>query len=176
MKTLTEHRRDTQTVSPPPTVRGTRRGNRFLIGLVVVLVAALAGLGAWVINDWSSTSDTAVTDEIAQLLDDYHDAWNTWDGDAYLELMTGDGVHRTAGGTSTAAQQARLIDGLERYDWHVEAIGGPIMTGDGPWYVAQANLLTATSYPDGHPGMSILTVVDDGGALRIAEHVYIGRY
>ena len=152
-------------------------GHRVLVGLVLVLAAALVGLGAWTIVDRAATADTAVTDEIQQLLDDYHTAWNTWDGDAYRALMTEDGVHVIPGRTMSAAQQATVVEGLERVGWHVEAIGEPIMTGDGPWYVAQAHLLTADTDPEeGRQGLSTLTIVDDGGTLRISRHVYTGEY
>jgi hypothetical protein len=178
MSTLTEHRGDTYTSSPPPTPpQDTGRGNRFLIALVVVLVAAVAVLGGLVISDRTSTSDTAVTDEIGQLVDDYNDAWNNWDGDAYLELVTDNAVLQTAGGETTAAQQAVMITNLEGSDWHVDTIGDPIMTGNGPWHVAQANVLTDNTSPDeGHRGISLLTIVDDNGTLRISRHVYVGPY
>ena len=179
MSTLTEHRGDTYTSSPPPPAppQGTGRGNRFLIALVVVLVVAVAVLGGLVISDRTSTSDTAVTDEIGQLLDDYHDAWNNWDGDAYLELVTDNAVHQTSGGETTAARQAAMITNLADFDWHVDTIGDPIMTGTGPWYVAQANVLTDNTAPaEGHSGMSLLTIVDDDGTLRISRHLYVGPY
>lgn len=165
--------------TPTPTDRhhgDGSSGRGMLIGLVVVLAAAVVGLGAWLIVDGTETSDTAVTDEVQQLLDDYHDAWNEYDGDAYLRLMTPGGMHVVGGRATQAAQQATIIEGLDRYDWHVEPIGEPILVGDGPWYVAQANLLTATTYPEGgHEGLSVLTIVNDDGTMRITRHVYTGR-
>jgi hypothetical protein len=182
MSTFTEQRETaarpeaehTLRTGPGPLERPTRR---VLLGVVVVLIVALVGLSAWTIVDRTSTADTAVTEEIQQLLDDYHIAWNTWDGDAYRALVTEDGVHVIPGRTMSAAQQAIIVDGLERVGWHVEVIGEPIMTGDGPWYVAQANLLTANTYPDeGLRGLSTFTIVDEDGTLRISRHVYTGEY
>jgi hypothetical protein len=152
------------------------KGNRFLIALVVVLAAAVVGLGAWLIIDQTSSSDVATTDEVQQLIDDYHDAWNDHDGDAYLELVTDDAVFVTSLASTPAATQARTISAGERTDWQVEPVGEPIMTGDGPWYVAQANRLTAAVYPDdGYEGLSILTIVDDDGTLLVDRHLYVGQ-
>jgi uncharacterized protein HemX len=157
--------------------RGGHRRNGLLLTLVIVLAAAVVGLGVWVIVDQTSTSDTAVTDDVQQLLDDYYDAWNDHDGDAYLELMTDNARHVTGLGETSAAQQAAYIDNLDTYNWHVEPIGDAVMSGDGrPWYVAQVNLLTSNTYPDeGYEGMSVLTIIDDGGTLRISRHVYNGQ-
>lgn len=162
-----------------PAVRHHRDGSPgrgTLIGLVVVLAAAVVGLGAWLIVERSAASDVAVTDEVQQLIDDYHDVWNEYDGEAYLDLVTENGVHVVGGRATSASEQAMIIDGLGRYDWHVEPLGEPIMVGDGPWYVAQANLLTSATYPEeGYEGLSTLTIVDDDGTLRISRHVYTGR-
>jgi len=154
-----------------------RRRSRLLTILVVLLAAAVVAVGAWAILAGHGNSDTAVTAEIEELLDDYYTAWNDWDGDAYLTLVTENAVHETSLGTSTAQSQASFIDGFGAYDWHVERIGEAIMHGDGPWYVAQANLLTANTYPeDGHEGMTVLTIVDDEGTLKVARHVYLGPF
>jgi hypothetical protein len=41
--------------------------------IVIMLTVALVGLGAWVIIDRSSTSETARSDDVAQVWDDYLD-------------------------------------------------------------------------------------------------------
>lgn len=154
-----------------------RPSRRALIGLILVLAAIVAGLGTWLLVERTSTPETAITDEVERLLDDYYDAWNTWDGDAYLQLVTDDGSFVMTGRTTTTTQQAIVIEGLRRFDWHVEPIGEPIMVGDGPWYVTQADHLTAVGYPDGgHQGISTFTIVDDTGTLRVSRHVYTGEW
>lgn len=176
MSTLTEHRPNVGGSDFDGTPHG-RPSRRTLVVLIAVLAAAVLGLGAWLVVERNSTTDTAITGEVQQLLDEYYDAWNTWDGDAYLELVTDDGSFAVTGRTTSTAQQATIIEGLERVDWHVETIGDPIMVGDGPWYVTQADHLTGDAYPDsGHQGISTFTVVDDAGTLRISHHVYTGEW
>ncbi len=181
MSTFTDNREATvETASAGATERRTDhvgpKGNRFLIALVVVLAAVVVGLVAWLIIDQTSSSDVAATDEVQQLVDDYHDAWNNWDGDAYLDLVTDDAVFVSRFATTPAATQANIISSGEGTNWHVQAVGEAIMTGDGPWYVAQANRLTAAVYPDdGYEGLSILTIVDVDGTLQVARHQYIGE-
>lgn len=154
-----------------------RPSRRMLLGVVAVLTTIVVGLGAWLIAERTTSDDSPVSNEIQQLLDDYHRAWNSWDGDAYLELVTEDGSFVMPGRTTTPEQQAMIIEGLERFDWHVETVGEPIVAGDGPWYVTQAHHLTGTAYPeDGHQGISTFTIVDDNGTLRISQHLYTGTY
>lgn len=181
MSTLTEQRERATRSGPEQTPstdsRAQRPGRGLLMGLVVVLTAAVIGLAAWVIIDRTSTSDTAVTDDVRELLDAYYTAWNTADGDAYLELVTEDGVFVTSDGADSVATQAASIDSLGPYDWRVEGVGEPIMTGDGPWYVAQVDHLTAKMYPEeGYLGISTFTIVEEDGTLLIERHVYTGQY
>lgn len=181
MSTFTEHRpsvggpdSDGTPATPGPHGRPSRRT---LVVLTAVLAAAVLGLGAWLVVERTSTTDTAITGEVQQLLDEYYDAWNTWDGDAYLGLVTEDGSFAVTGRTTSTAQQATIIEGLERVDWHVETIGEPIMVGEGPWYVTQADHLTGAAYPDGgHQGISTFTIVEDAGTLLISHHVYTGEW
>ena len=150
------------------------KGHRTLKAIVIALTVALIGLGAWVIIDRSSTPDTAVSDDVAQLWDDYTDAWNNYDGDAFLALVTPDYTFVTEQGSTSAATEATYIDRLGAYDWHATSIGERVMAGDGPWYVSQVNLVEASNWSDPVEGISVLTIVDDGGVLRVANHTFFG--
>ena len=61
----------------------------------------------------------------------------------------------------------------ENYWW--EAVGDPIVSGDGPWLVGQVirsnkdNLV----YPDGLDALSIMTVVDDDGTLKVSRDIFV---
>jgi hypothetical protein len=138
------------------------------------LAVALVGLGAWVIIDRSSTPATAPSDDIAQVWDDYTDAWNNYDGDAFLEITTDDYTFVTERGTTTAASQAGYISGLGRYDWNATAIGERVMAGDGPWFVTQVNRVQDSTMTEPVEGISVMTIVDDGGVLRVANHTFYG--
>jgi hypothetical protein len=177
MKTLTDREETTTTTTGTEVDRGRTehpdKGNRTLMAIVIALTVALVGLGAWVIIDRTSTSDTALSDDVAQVWDDYMDAWNNYDGDAYLELTTDDYTFVTETGTNTAAAQAAFINRLGTYDWQVTPVGEPAMAGDGPWFVSQVNRIE-DNRSGSVEGISVLTIVDDGGVLRVANHTFFG--
>ena len=91
-----------------------RSRNRLLTTLVVVLALALLGLGIWAMSARGSISDTAVSNDIQLLVDDYVDAWNDYDSDAFLSLVTDDYIHESVEGASTAQGTAQNIDALSR--------------------------------------------------------------
>jgi len=157
-------------------VENPRRGRGWM-WLSIVLAVALVGLGIWFIVDQTSEPATAPTDEVTQLIDDYHAAWNDHDGDAFLALVTDDFVFSMGNTTSDATSQANIISTtLSAMNWHVAQLGEPLMVGDGPWYVSVANEITSTgnqALPD--HGISVVKIVDDGGTLQIASHTYIGE-
>jgi hypothetical protein len=176
MATLTD--REENTTTETEVGRGQSehpdRGHRTLKALVIVLAVALVGLGGWVIIDRSSTSDTAPSDDVAQLWDDYSDAWNNYDSEAFLGLVTSDYTFVSEQGTNSAADQAVEITRLGSYGWHVTPVGDAAMAGDGPWYVTQVNEVEFSTGTAPVEGISVMTIVDDGGVLRISNHTFFG--
>ena len=140
--------------------------------LSILLAAALVGLGAWFIVDQTSSPATAPTDDIATLVDDYHDAWNNYDGDALVALVTDNFVFDDGISSLTAEQTANRIEALAGYDFNVAQLDEQQMVGHGPWYVSVANELTGVSVAG--EGFSVLKIVDDAGSLKVAGHTYIG--
>jgi len=172
MTTLTDREENTTTTTEERTGHPDA-GNRTLKAIVIVLTVALVGLGAWVIIDRTSTPDTALSDDVAQVWDDYVDAWSDYDGDAFLELTTDGYTFVSEMGTASAASQAAAINRSGSYDWQVTPIGERVMAGDGPWFVSQMNQIEDNrSGPV--EGISVLTIVDDGGVLRVANHTFFG--
>ncbi len=147
-----------------------RRPVRALTITVAVLVVALLGLGAWAVYDYAAERDSAVTGEMQTLLDDYTTAWNNHDGEAFLALVTSDYTFDSGIGVTPAESQALALESGPLSDFIVEILGEPIMVGDGPWIVAQANHVTFGSTDQ--LGMSLLVVVDEGGELKVASHVW----
>lgn len=174
MTTLTDREETTTTTRTEVPTEHPHTGDRALKAIVIVLTLALVGLGAWVIIDRNSTPDTAVSDDVAQVWDDYSEAWSNYDGDAFLELTTDDYTFVSELGTSSAETQAFFIDGLDRYDWNVTMIGERIMAGDGPWFVSQVNRIDDNTMTEPVEGITVLTIVDDGGVLRVANHTFFG--
>lgn len=149
--------------------------HRFLVATIAVLAVALIGLTAWVVYDSTQTPETNPSGDVTQLLDDYRSAWNNHDGDAFLALVTDDYVFDSGTGNSDATETAATITSMETVNWNAEPVGDAIMAGSGPWYESTVDLLTADNYPsDGIDGISTVTIVDDGGTLKVSQHVFFG--
>ena len=151
----------------------TNRTSRTLMAVAIALAVALVGLTAWVIVDRASTPETAPSDDVAQVWNDYQDAWINYDGEAFLQVVTSDFTFVTEQGTTDGPDQAASINNLGGFGWQVTPIGEQIMAGDGPWYVTQMNRveLAGASTAD---GLTVLTIVDDGGVLRVQNHTFFG--
>ena len=154
------------------------RANRWLIAAVVVLVMAVVALGAWVVNDLTSTTATEVPTEIASMLEGYTGAWDDYDGDAFLGYIREmDYVHTSSFGTYNAAETATLINGGESYGTQVESLGEAIYVGAGSTaYVVRPGRISWTENPEGNVGFSIFKVVDwsDEGWV-VVRHDWIGQ-
>jgi hypothetical protein len=149
-----------------------QRRLRVMTTMVVIFAVALIGLAAWVIRHDLGQSDTAVTGEIETLLDQYTTAWNEYDGEAFLALVTGSYVQEYAGSITSAQDVAAAIVANEASHLQVQRIGEPIMYGDGPnHYVAQANRLTYES--NELDGISLFTIVEQNGVNLISRHLFI---
>ena len=160
----------------PSTPLGPRAVGRrpVLAALLVLGFAVAAVIVGWLLSERTASRDAALPPEIERLVDDYVAALNDWDREAYLSLVTGDATHRTPSASRTAAVHARHVEDFRVIDLHIGPIGEPIVYGDGPWYVAQAVRITATTYSEERGGIMVLTIVDDDGAPRIARHIYSG--
>lgn len=162
---------DSQTKGSPEIgrLKGRIRG---LTITVVVLAVALLGLGAWMIYDYATGPDTAVTGDIGTLLDDYTAAWNNYDSEAFLALVTDDYTFEGAGEVNTAEEEALGIAQLGIYDWNVTITGDRVIAGDGPTYVAlQPNQVTSTA--GDMEGVSVFTIVETDGSYLISGHRFV---
>lgn len=145
------------------------RTNRRLLSAVVVLTIAVLVLGGMLIYDLTSTSPTATTDEVAALVDEYIEAWNTYDGEALLALVTDSFVYDDlVAPPATGPQLAAVIDGNRAVNFKVEAVGAPLMIHDdgSVYYVAQGfhtNYLALD-------GIAVYTIYDTADGLRIRSH------
>ena len=120
-------------------------------------------------------SSSTVPSDVKAVLDDYAQAWSDYNSEAFLAVVTDDYQHITEAGEFDATQQAAAVQGGRSINFTVETQGDPIGIGDGPYYVAQSGLLKGGGFPDdGVVGISTFTVVDDGGTLKVSEHVFIG--
>ena len=174
MTTLTEERPETTTIERDTLVdvEHPRSGGGWM-WLSILLAVALIGLGIWFVADMTSDPPAALTDEVATVVDDYHDAWNAHDGEAFLALVTDDFVFDDGAASLTADATANRIGGMfQTYNLEVTQLDDPQMTGEGPYYVSVANELVWATSTDS--GFSIFEIVDDAGTLLVASHTYIG--
>lgn len=116
----------------------------------------------------------AVPDDVWTLIEDYTAAWNDYDDGAFLDHVTEDYVFVTDTSESDREAQAEVIGAgtLSGMSWSAEVIGDPIVAGDGPYDVAVTNRITMNGIET--DGLSMVTVVDDDGELKVAEHIWTG--
>lgn len=176
-----------------PDLDGIRRKNRLLSVTVIVLAMALIGVGVWSVFNATNTSEAAPTGEIDQFLDDYYAATNQYDAATLERLFTTEfrgyeansRLFRRSDGSldlqvlSHAAwvevNLDEILNGLGGYslvEASIDALGEPIVVGDGPWLVAQAyRWNTPMGVSPGSYGITTYTIVDEGGTLKIARVV-----
>ncbi|MBT8240503.1 MAG: hypothetical protein KJN63_04690 [Acidimicrobiia bacterium] len=168
-----------------------RRGRRRVLwALVIVVVVALSGVGAWAIYDQARDSDSpagsAPETEVEEVVADYFATLNAYDRDGFAELTTDaymafatDELSPSAGATQEQTREEYLGD-LEAWmplsEVEYERLGEPLRIGspDGAWHVAESWQMRSTTPDDVtivDAGISIITVVDDDGTLRVARDV-----
>jgi len=163
-------------------------GNRALAILAVLLVAALVSLSSCAISDTTTNRETAVTAEIDQIFDDYITAFNNYDLEA-VESVLADGymLYQTsrdqeASVSTPINREYDRKETLENVDYGYpamerqwERLGDTVMSGDSPWLVSQVIRATSNEpqYPNGIEGISILTIVDENGTLKVARDVFV---
>ena len=142
----------------------------------ILAVAAALVLPLTFIGCSDDDSSSTVPDDVETLLDAYTQAWTDHDGEAFLAVVTDDYRQISDNGELDATEQAAGIQAGASFNFTAEAQGDQIGAGDGPYYVAQGNLLKGGGFPDdGVVGISTFTVVDDGGTLKVSEHVFVGE-
>jgi hypothetical protein len=162
--------------------------------IVVTLVAACGSTAAPptstpVQPTATSGPESAVSAEIDQLFEDYIAAFNAYDVDAVRAVITegymlyeGGSFHSEFTVSSPISQEypatwvlAAVQTEYPALKFHWERVGEPIMSGDGPWLVAQVVRSTSKDpqYPNGVEGISILTIVDEDGMLKVARDVFV---
>ena len=119
----------------PPTTGSTRSveanpTNRRLLGMVMVLAVALAGLGAWLLVEQVTDGDV----DSVEIVDQWAEAFLAGDAEGVASLFTEDGVYEERGPTQLfeghEAIRRQLEEGF-RYGDATEMTPDTITTGDG---------------------------------------------
>jgi len=164
-KGMTMETLERTTVLPEQTIERVTRINKWLILAVAVLVAALAGIGAWLAISQFATSD------IEQLVIDSNVAVNDGDVEAYLALHSTDTVFRTVldGSVTVYEGEDEVRDWMNLLfnDWNSEIAGDIVVEGE---YVTFPNTVSWGGQA-GYEGISVVRVQDG----LITEQHFIGK-
>lgn len=174
MTTLTDRPTETDNLKQAPS------GKRFLVIAVVVLALTSIGLGTRVIFDQATTG---LDDEIEQLLDDYLTAWEARDEPAIRAATTENFVLNEYAYTDDPTFGFRQsyvvndnIDGVVSegfgYNFTVEHVGDPIVTGEGPWFVSVEEIWEESN--SHYEGQANYTIIEVDGVFKIANHYWAG--
>ena len=139
---------------------------RHILATAAIIVVPLALFGC------SDDNDDAVSDEVQEVLDAYSSAFEDYDGAAFLAVVTDDFTFRSELDEFDATEQSAAIGDLESSGWVAKQTGDAVMAGDGPWYVAYPNTIDDDMMSP-LEGLTILTIVDDEGTLKVAEQTFV---
>ena len=157
-------------------LESTQRRNRGLTIAVAVLTVITLGLAGWLAYVMLAPEENALSDDVAQVAEEYGDAWNNYDAAAFLGLVTGDYEFYVAPGepADNAEQTAALISTeLKSRGWAQEPQGPAQMIGDE--YTVRVSQISVTSADDGmagDEGVSVLTLVNVDGAWKVQQQVW----
>lgn len=146
--------------------------NRVLTITVVVLAVALLGLGAWVIYDLTTESETTGNAEIEQLLSDYRSAvgenvGESLDPEASRAVTTDDFVlheytYRQFGDQFDAWYEPHPVHAVQgNLNWQWDPMQAPVIAGEGPWFLSVVENVTGTE--NRLVGTATYVIVDEGG-------------
>jgi hypothetical protein len=160
---------------------------RTLAILGVFFMVALVSLVGCAVSE-TTNRETAISAEIDQVLEDYITAFNNYDLEA-IEAVLAEGymLYETSWDTlsSVSTPLTREYDRGEVLTaadiWYPaqetqwERLGEAVMTGDDPWLVSQVIHVTSNNplYPYGIEGITILTIIDENGTLKVARDVFV---
>jgi hypothetical protein len=160
---------------------------------IVILAIAMAGLAAWVVHD--PAGETVLPSEVEEVIDGFVRAVEEGDGVAFRAITTDDftDIGRSyeqrlgaVAGDLVVGEWSLSVAEYVAYgsDWEVEQIGQPIVSGDGPWFVAVEENWFECLYEDAATGLCGLTipyegtanymVVEENGTFKIAHHFWSG--
>lgn len=145
---------------------------------VVALTLVVLGLGTWIVFDLVQEASLTPSSDVSKVIDDYTEAWNQYDGAAFLATTRAGYVFSssTSGENDRDDQLAVIESVLPARSWQVRILAEPIVVGDGPWYYVSFPVEIETSLQGSRQGMSVLTIYHtDNDQYLVSYHRYIGR-
>jgi hypothetical protein len=148
-----------------------KKRSRWLGWLAGILAVAVVGFGVLLIVG-AGSEGASLPAAVEGALDDYSAAWNVSDGAALLESTT-EGYQFVENGQvngRTAMTAALVASGYFR----TEQLDR-VVTGSGPYYVAQTERIQLSSAGESYLGASMYRIVEVDGSWKIQRHVWIGE-
>ncbi len=154
-----------------------RRNRGQTIAIVILTVIAL-GLSGWLAFELFAAEETAVSSDVQEVIDDYHAAWNAYDREAFLDLVTLDyRLYIGAGGSGLMAEETSLMISEGADDPGkpmVEVVGSGQMVGDATEvYVSVVNRITIAGDIDSE-GIGVFALVKQGDIWKVRSHIFEG--
>lgn len=140
---------------PERTIETVTRNNRWLILAVVVLLAALVALGAWLLID------NFVTSDVEALVEESQAAWTSFDFEAWSATVTDDYTEfdAPAENTYSMASMETRMSSFESWGFTVEDLGP--MTVNGNWVSIPQRVQFTIPGGDGFEGISVYEIEGD---------------
>jgi hypothetical protein len=170
------------------------RRPRLLLGIVAVVVAVVVGFGAgWLVfgdDDQSDTSTSApdgVPEGVMDVVDEFMTAFESNDYVLLQDVVTPGFRRPFYIGDPNGAPQ-RNVYAIEFYEFmddpnvsdtevvffDIETVGDPIVRGDGPWYVSEAQNWREADRPNQYEAVHTVVVVEDDGEFLVDDAYFAG--
>lgn len=140
---------------PERTIETVTRNNRWLILAVVVLLAVLVALGAWMLID------SFVTSDVEALVEESQAAWTSFDFEAWSATVTDDYTEfdAPAANTYSMASMETRMSSFESWGFTVENLGP--MTVNGNWVSIPQRVEFTIQGGDTYEGISVYEIEGD---------------
>jgi len=151
-----------------------KQPNRGLFVVLAIVVAAIIGVGVWVIVDSNDSSGTALPDAATDTLDGYMAAGSDYDGEALISYGTGTYGFESYGQVENAEDHAATVtNDWERIGFKVERTGDRTISGSGSTYVVTEPETISWTGQAGIDGISVFNMIELNDTWMIDYHEWI---
>jgi hypothetical protein len=159
-------------------------GRRWIVVVLGAGVALFAGVLAYVVV--ADDDDPTVPDDVQEVLDEFRGAMESNDVATIQGLVTDDFRRPDYLGDPRSNTPSRGVRTVEFFEssrgFEIDPVGDPIVTGDGPWYVAQVEDWTVV-VPNDHgddlvvayDAITTFVVIETDDGLRIDDAYWAGH-
>ncbi|MDC3402484.1 hypothetical protein OAX95_00945 [bacterium] len=156
---------------------GHRDRHRIVYVVTAILAVATIVLGGILLFGDDSGDGASMPSEVEQVLDQFLEAVNADDFEAFEAVVTPEFRRPMYLGNLYGGPPDRNVDGIEYYrnrldghpTWDGVQIGDPIVRGDGPWFVSFAETWKATAWKGQLEVISTYALVERDGTILIDD-------